>query len=192
MAPRRGCPEHVKSIFHELNRKYFRSAIPMPAFRLSTRMRVSAGCVEYRRGGHLLTLSIPYHDYFGWDGELRSTLKHEMVHLYLGRYRGIQGHGREFLDLCRSIGTERYCRVLPLPRLQYVYYCSHCRSRYVYRKRVRLYCGRCYAEKPRMWSGLCLLRTRWAKVQGEEGMRRPPRGGRAEGAKASGRSGASP
>jgi predicted SprT family Zn-dependent metalloprotease len=184
MARGRDRLEHIKIVFRELNRKYFRSAIPMPAFRLSTRMRVSAGCVEYRQGRHLVSLSIPYHDYFGWDGELRSTLKHEMVHLYLGRYRGIQGHGREFLDVCRSIGTERYCKVLPFPRLQYLYHCPHCGTHYVYRKRVRLYCGRCYGEKPRIWHPLHLLRTRSGKAQGDEGMRRPPRGSRAEGHKA--------
>ncbi|MFQ5691808.1 MAG: SprT family zinc-dependent metalloprotease, partial [Nitrospinota bacterium] len=143
MAPDSSRLAFVSRVFHKLNREHFRSSIPTPKIRLSRRMTASAGSVQYRQGRNTLTISIPYHDHHGWDGELVSTLKHEMIHLYLDRYLGIQGHGKVFSALCEAIGTERFCKEIPRERPVFVYACPRCGAEYRYRKKVRLYCGIC-------------------------------------------------
>jgi predicted SprT family Zn-dependent metalloprotease len=133
----------ISRLFNKLNREHFRSSVPRPEIRLSRRMTTTAGSVQYGRTQHILTISVPYHDHFGWDGELISTLKHEMIHLYLARYQGIRGHGKVFRSLCEALGTERYCKDLPRKDPLYVYECPTCGEEYRYRRKVRLFCGRC-------------------------------------------------
>ncbi len=149
----------VQRMFSKLNREHFHSSIPTPEIRLSRRMTASAGLVQYGEKRHTLVISIPYHDHFGWDGELLSTLTHEMVHLYLERYRGIRGHGKVFSSLCAALGTERYCKELPDEGPIYVYKCPRCGTEYRYRRKVRLHCGSCYPHIHHNSSRLRLIRT---------------------------------
>lgn len=149
----------ISRMFRKLNREHFHSSVPMPKIRLSRRMTISAGSVQYGHRQHTLTLSIPYHDHFGWGRELLSTLKHEMIHLYLERQRGIRGHGKVFLAFCESIGTERYCKELPRKRPLHVYECPRCGTEYKYRKKVRLFCGLCHTSSGRNGRLLRFSRT---------------------------------
>ena len=136
----------IVSMFHRLNQDYFHSSIPLPKFRLSRRMTTSAGSVLYGTNRHTMTISIPYHDHFGWGEELVSTLKHEMIHLYLERHHGIRGHGSLFSKYCKMLGTERFCRTRPERGPVYIYICPNCDAEYTYRRKVRLYCGHCHRE----------------------------------------------
>lgn len=138
---------HILSIFHSLNREYFDSSIPAPSFQLSRRMTTSAGSVVYSKNCHTVTISIPYHDYFGWKDELVSTLKHEMIHLHLEQTQGIRGHGSVFLKYCEMIGTERHCKSRPEKKSAYFYTCPNCQEEYKYERKVKLYCGICHIEK---------------------------------------------
>ncbi|MFQ5915280.1 MAG: SprT family zinc-dependent metalloprotease [Nitrospinota bacterium] len=146
MASNTGRLALVVKLFHKLNREHFHSSIPTPKIRLSRRMTTSAGSVEYGSRQQVLTISIPYHDHYGWEGELLSTLKHEMIHLYLARYHRIRGHGKTFSALCAAIGTERFCKELPRRGPTYIYECPRCGTEYRYRKTVRFYCGPCHAN----------------------------------------------
>jgi predicted SprT family Zn-dependent metalloprotease len=149
--------ELVRDSFRELNREFFGGAIPEPELVLSRRLRLS-GYVQVRAERWRLVLSIPYHDRYGWDGELEGTLKHEMVHLYLKLRRRPFGHTREFRRLCRQIGGRDYSRPMPRP-FRYVYECPQCRRTYRYRVRVRLACAACTRGPRRQPTVLRLKRT---------------------------------
>ena len=122
-------------------------------------MKSSAGSVQYGPDQRTLTISIPYHDHFGWGEELISTLTHEMIHLSLERTRGIRGHGKVFSAMCKALGTERYCKARPHAGPTYVYRCPRCKSEYTYRRKVRLYCGSCHPATDFRRTRLRLIRT---------------------------------
>lgn len=158
----------ILSIFHSLNREHFNSSIPAPSFRLSRRMTTSAGSVLYSENRHTVTISIPYHNHFGWKEELVSTLKHEMIHLYLEQTQGIRGHGSEFLKYCKIIGTERYCKSRPERKSVYYYTCPNCHEEYKYKRKVKLYCGICNRKKNFVNRRLRLIRVVHPSVETSE------------------------
>ncbi|MDP6086447.1 MAG: SprT-like domain-containing protein, partial [Nitrospinota bacterium] len=149
----------VRRLFNRLNRELFGASLPAPKLRLSRRMKSSAGSVQYGSAHRTLTISIPYHDHFGWDEEIVSTMKHEMLHLHLERTRGIRGHGKVFSDMCKALGTERYCKARPYAGPTYVYRCPMCETEHTYRKKVRLYCGSCHPAAGFRRTRLRLVRT---------------------------------
>jgi len=151
--------ELLRRLFNRLNRELFRDALPAPKLRLSRRMKSSAGSVQYGSAHRILTISIPYHDHFGWDEELVSTMKHEMLHLHLERTRGIRGHGKVFSDMCKALGTERYCKARTHAGPTHLYRCPMCKTEYTYRKKVRLYCGSCHPAAGFRRTRLRLVRT---------------------------------
>jgi predicted SprT family Zn-dependent metalloprotease len=146
--------ERIRRLFFELNRHSFLGEIPEPEFGLSRRLRLS-GYVQFGRRRPRMVLSVPYHDRFGWDGELEGTLKHEMVHLLLHARNRPFGHTREFRRLCRQIGGRDYSQALPRP-FRYVYECPRCRRTFRYRRRVKLACAAC--TRDRIWP--CVLRLK--------------------------------
>ena len=146
--------ERVRALFQAINRRFFDRAIPEPEFALSRRLQLS-GYVQMDSRRWRMVLSVPYHQRYGWDGELEGTLKHEMVHLYLKLRRQPFGHTREFRRLCRSIGGRDYSRPMPRP-YRYLYECPQCRRTFRYRRRVRLACAAC--SRPRGWPELLRLK----------------------------------
>jgi len=131
------------TMFEAINEEYFQSSIPLPRIRLSSRMTNNAGMVSFKPWE--MALSIPYHDYHGWDEELWDTVGHEMVHLYLWTMHRPTWHTKEFKEICARIGSTVWAK--PLPRLSrlYEYICPACTSRYFYQRRsgYATACGQC-------------------------------------------------
>ena len=133
-------PERIRTLFSDLNALHFGGRLREPAFRLSGRLRASAGMADYRAWA--IRISVPYHEVHGWDGELTDTLLHEMIHLWLSQEGRPAGHGPEFRRLARRLGCPRFAKGMP-PRRVLRYACGTCGRTVEYRRRVRLACRPC-------------------------------------------------
>ena len=132
----------VTGVFHDVNQQYFNGVIPTPACRLSTRMIYFAGKVFFRPW--TMVISIPYHDRYGWDGELLDTIKHECVHLYLKHLKRPAGHTKEFKDICTQIGASLYAHDMPGRPYRYEWQCPNCKYfSYTRRWQSNVACGFC-------------------------------------------------
>lgn len=120
--------------FIRFNLELFKSKLPEPEIRWSTRMRIAGTCHRHRA---LITLSRPYHERFPEDVD--DTLKHEMIHL---RYAG---HGPAFKREALRIGASIHCKEYEgiHPRAKYVYACPACWLEFRRTKPGDLFCGRC-------------------------------------------------
>lgn len=96
------------------------------------------------------------------DGELDSTLLHEMIHAKLPRS---SGHGRDFMRLATILNVSRYCTGLKesvlvkkgLTAFPWARVCPTCNKSWLYGRRPtgKLYCLACvriyrYTEKSRL------------------------------------------
>jgi hypothetical protein len=115
--------------------------MPEPKFRLSPKMTRIAGSASPK--AWKIGISLPYHNKYGWDGELKNTLKHEMIHLYLSMKKRSDNHTREFKLLCGKLGCSVYAKQMPSMDYKYIYQCPGCQRKYFFRKKVKLACGRC-------------------------------------------------
>lgn len=128
----------------------------------SRRMRVSAGCVQYRRraAGYpgsasgppepvVMRLSWAYYCRYSYD-ELGNTIKHELCHWFLFADGIAHSHrSRAFRELLRQVGAPRYCRPMERPRKshrRYRYRCPRCGREWVYRRKVDVACGACFGR----------------------------------------------
>ena len=115
--------ECITQHFIAVNNDYFDGLIPLPTFRLNTRM-IRAGRVSPRK--NVMDISIKYHNYYGWTDELVNTIKHECIHLYLYHLQEYPGHTPAFKAHCKRIGAS-----------------YHCQSLFPLRKRARISIMRC-------------------------------------------------
>lgn len=131
----------IEGIFDDVNRRHFHGKITKPAFQLNKRMQ-KAGSVDLSKWQ--MDISISYHDKYGWDGELRNTVKHEMIHFYLGITRKPTGHNRYFKELMEKLGCTLHSKPNKRP-YKYIFECPHCRKEYKARKLLgkRYSCGKC-------------------------------------------------
>jgi hypothetical protein len=101
-----------------------------------------AGKVIYR--SWTVVISVPYHDQYGWDGELLDTVKHECIHLYLKHLKRPPGHTKEFKAICEQIGARRYAYAMPRRPYLYEWQCPGCqRLHHTRRWRANFACGLC-------------------------------------------------
>jgi predicted SprT family Zn-dependent metalloprotease len=118
--------QRIARAFDMVNRTYFGGVIPTPSYRVSTRMTFRAGKVFTDEW--VMVISVPYHERYGWDGDLVCTVKHEAVHLYLAHMKRPDGHTDEFKEICARIGGS--LRGKPMPRrrpwYRYLLQCPHC------------------------------------------------------------------
>lgn len=131
----------IEQIFQEANSRYFDGRIPRPEFKLNRRMK-KAGSVDLHRWQ--MDISISYHDRYGWDEELRNTVKHEMIHLYLRMIGRPTGHSPYYKEIMEEIGCTLHSKPNRRP-FKYVFECPHCRKEYKTRKWIgkRYSCGTC-------------------------------------------------
>ena len=123
-----------------LNRRHFGGGLRPPKVLLSGRLRSAAGTADYR--GWIIRVSVPYHTLHGWGWELRGTLLHEMLHLWLRQGGRPSGHTPEFKAMASRMGCPRYAKRMP-PRRELRYRCPRCAREVVYRRKVRLACRDC-------------------------------------------------
>ncbi|NIS71510.1 MAG: hypothetical protein GTO12_22020 [Proteobacteria bacterium] len=133
----------VERLFDRVNREHFHGEIKRPIFRLSNRMKSRAGQVNLI--GWEMIISVPYHDRYGWDGELENTTKHEVIHLFLRQKRKPSGHNRLFKEIANRIGAPYYCKAMPKRPYRYIFECPNCKREYKARKWIgsRYSCGKC-------------------------------------------------
>ena len=131
----------IEQIFQDANSRYFGGTITEPKFRLNRRMR-NAGRVDLN--AWQMDISISYHEKYGWDGELRNTVKHEMIHLYLKQIGKPTGHNQCFREMVARIECTLHSK--PNKRsYKYIFECPHCLKEYRTRKWIgeRYSCGKC-------------------------------------------------
>jgi predicted SprT family Zn-dependent metalloprotease len=134
----------IAFVFDEVNLIYFDGVIPTPSFHISTRMTHTAA--EVFTDEWVMVISGPYHDCYGWEAELRDTIKHECVHLYLATMQRPDGHTAEFNAICARIGATRFCKPMPRrrPHYRYLVECPRCMVRQVLGSwKARMACGAC-------------------------------------------------
>jgi predicted SprT family Zn-dependent metalloprotease len=124
----------LQRLFEETNRRRFGGRLPRTAVRWSTRLKVAGQIV---RSNRLILLGLEYHCHYPRD--LRSSLKHEMVHLLHW------DHDEAFRRECRRVGAAIHCRTYPgiFRPLKYVYQCPGCGMRHAVRRRIHAACARC-------------------------------------------------
>jgi predicted SprT family Zn-dependent metalloprotease len=131
----------IGQLFDDVNSEYFEGRIKQPTFKLNRRMR-NAGRVDL--SAWQMDISISYHDKYGWDGELRNTIKHEMIHLYLKQIGKPTGHNKHFREMMGEIECTIHSKPNKRP-YKYVFECPHCGKEYRTRKWIgkRYSCGKC-------------------------------------------------
>lgn len=124
----------LQALYAEVNRRHFGGRLPHVTVRWSPRLKVAGQIVKSNR---LILLGLEYHCHFPRD--VRSTLKHEMVHLLHWN------HDEAFRRECRRVGGAVNCKTYPgiFRPYKYIYECPGCGSRHPVRRRIHAACARC-------------------------------------------------
>ena len=124
----------LQRLFDDVNRRHFGGRLPTVTVRWSPRLKVAGQIVQSNR---LILLGLEYHCHY--PGDVRSTLKHEMVHLLHWN------HDASFRRECRRVGASVHCKTYPgiFRPYKYVYQCPRCGSRHPVRRRITAACARC-------------------------------------------------
>jgi len=124
----------LQALFAEINRRHFGGRLPRAAVRWSPRLKVAGQIV---RSNNLILLGLEYHCHYPRD--VRSTLKHEMVHLLHW------DHDAGFRSECARVGAAVNCKTYPgiFRPYKYVYQCPGCGRRHPVRRRIHAACSRC-------------------------------------------------
>jgi predicted SprT family Zn-dependent metalloprotease len=124
----------LQRTFRDLNRRHFGSRLPTVTVRWSPRLKVAGQIV---RSNRLLLLGLEYHCHYPED--VRSTLKHEMVHLLHWN------HDQAFRLECERVGAAVHCKTYPgiFRPYKYIYQCPNCGARHAVRRRIHAACARC-------------------------------------------------
>lgn len=122
------------ALYDELNEEYFDGALPRMRVRWSTRLKIAGQVIKRHR---LILLGLEYHCHYPRD--LRSTLKHEMVHLVHWH------HDEDFRRECARVGAAVHCKTYPgmFRPYKYVYQCPECGMRHRVRRTIDSSCARC-------------------------------------------------
>jgi hypothetical protein len=130
----------LQATFDELNRRYFRGRLTRMRVRWSTRLKIAGQIVKRHR---LIMLGLEYHCHYPRD--LRSTLKHEMVHLIHWH------HDESFRTECARVRAAVHCKTYPgmFRPYKYVYQCPVCNRRHRVRRRIHSTCSRCSQGRSR-------------------------------------------
>ena len=124
----------LQALYASLNRRHFGGRLPRVTVRWSPRLKVAGQIVASNR---TILLGLEYHCHYPRD--VRSSLKHEMVHLL--HWDHDDGFRRE----CARVGAAVHCKDYPgIHRpYKYVYQCPNCGRRHPVRRRIHAACARC-------------------------------------------------
>jgi len=149
-------PSHLTDFFHELNKEYFNSELPLPVIRWNTRLRSSAGRFIPSRKMNLIFFSkrvelppaieIAYYLKNHKDSlyHIKDTIAHEMIHYWLWYFKKPYGHTAEFKKKMREMGVSRYNSVPLLKKHKYKYACPQCEQEFFAKKKWKASaCLRC-------------------------------------------------
>jgi predicted SprT family Zn-dependent metalloprotease len=91
-----------------------------------------------------MRLSVSYHEHYGPE-ELRNTILHEMIHLWLYEQKLPSGHTPLFRQKLEEVGLGGRVRALPVPPrpYKYLYSCPTCRRELRTRRKINSSCGHC-------------------------------------------------
>ena len=154
----------LKSLYGELNNRYFEGILPPCEIKWSRRLTRAAGTIDVR--ARVIKLSVPLlvdayqtDSLFGASFEvcglicespaeaLREILKHEMIHLWLHVQGKPCGHTAEFRQKAHEVGQPktRHGIDLPRPRTGWLYTCGQCGRETLRRRRTSraMACGIC-------------------------------------------------
>jgi hypothetical protein len=85
---------HLQRLYRQYNRRYFHGKLPKCKVQYDRRIGRFGWLGEFDDDGPVIRIT---NEIRGWDGIVKSTLLHEMVHLELnGKGPGWKDHGREF------------------------------------------------------------------------------------------------
>jgi len=128
--------------YQELNLFYFENKLPTCQLELSTRLTRTAGKIWPK--SRLMRLSLPYHQHYG-SQELRNTILHEMIHLWLFEQKLPSGHTNRFRQKSEEVGLGERINALPIPPrpYKYIYACPTCCYEIRTRRKINSSCGRC-------------------------------------------------
>lgn len=129
--------EELKRLFERYNWLHFDGRLPLANVEYSSRM-TSAG--SYAPEKKLIRIGRRYHRLF--PGDVRDTLKHEMIHML--HFRHDAAFKREAERIGCSVKAKTHPSLQRPPR--YVYACPACGRQYPRQKRLRIAsCGDCSA-----------------------------------------------
>ncbi len=124
----------LQQLYDEMNSRHFGGRLPRVTVRWSPRLKVAGQIV---RSNSLILLGLEYHCHYPRD--VRSTLKHEMVHLIHW------DHDSDFKRECDRVRAAVHCKTYPgiFRPYKYVYQCPSCGRRHPVRRRIHAACASC-------------------------------------------------
>lgn len=134
--------DQVYSLYDELNQLHFKAELPACKLELSSRLTSTAGKIWPKE--RLMRLSLPYHQRYGLE-ELKNTILHEQIHLWLHEKNLPSGHTATFRQKLEEVGLADRLHALQMPRrpYKYVYICPTCKRQIQTRRRIKSSCGKC-------------------------------------------------
>ncbi|MFC4618873.1 SprT family protein [Camelliibacillus cellulosilyticus] len=114
----------------------------------NARLRTTGG--RYLLSSHNLEFNPRQLEVHGMD-EFMKIIKHELCHYHLHLAgKGYRHKDHDFKDLLKKVGGSRHCQAIPgtanRSRINYIYECRSCGTRYRRRRRIdtkRYVCGIC-------------------------------------------------
>ena len=134
--------ETAQQFYTELNAGYFEGKLPACKIEVSRRLSRTAGKIWPKL--RLMRLSLSYHHRYGLE-ELRNTILHEMIHLWLYEQKLPSGHTPRFRAKLAEVGLTGRVTALPIPPrpYKYIYGCPGCQREISTRRKINSSCGRC-------------------------------------------------
>ncbi len=128
--------------YKELNLRYFDGKLPACRLEISSRLIRTAGKIWPKT--RLIRLSQSYHALYGPE-ELRNTILHEMIHLWLYEQNLPSGHTPLFRQKLAEVGLDNRINALPVPPrpYKYAYSCPTCQREIFTRRQINSSCGHC-------------------------------------------------
>jgi predicted SprT family Zn-dependent metalloprotease len=125
----------LEALFHDLNRQFFGSLLPLPKLLWNSRLSSTAGrfCPGSRNPLRPRPPEIEVASYLRdlpeAEMHVRDTVLHEMIHYYLWHVKRPHGHTAEFHQIMRRVGAKRYNPVPKERAPKHWYECPCCRKR---------------------------------------------------------------
>ncbi len=134
--------ELAQNYYTELNERYFERKLPPCRLEISARLTRTAGKIWPKM--RVMRLSLSYHRLYGPE-ELRNTILHEMIHLWLYEQKLPSGHTPLFRRKLEEVGLGGRVQALPVPPrpYKYVYSCPTCQREIFTRRKINSSCGQC-------------------------------------------------